>query len=191
MYSPTFASVLETFDWEVACLVGVAYLTTRFLGIGVKRERQYRNCIAYLGLIIARRCFLPSFCGLFAPESMWATIQRSYEAFAIVHPISSTIIGVCHLATYWFGIAAFRSKNFQEMIFWCFLLEMLTSLVNETAHHLETDSSLRCVRASFIESMQRYPLNDVVRDYLMPPFLVYGYWFPNFIVSHFYSGRFT
>ena len=186
---PTAAAVLASFDWKLPSLVGLAYLSVQIFDNRKTRHQKtskkfdpFVSYILYLAVVVTWRSWLPTTTALLGPESLLQTAYRSYEIFLLVHPLSSTAIGICHLLTYWFEIAAIiKSRNLREFLFWGSCFEILTSLINETAHHYE-DPAIRCLRASFVDDTHHYVLNDIVREYLMSPFLVYGIWFPKFLM---------
>ena len=66
--------------------------------------------------------------GLFSPDSLWRTAVDSCYAFASVHPMTSPQwLGWMHVATYWFQIAAWKSKTIRGVLFWYFLHESVAS----------------------------------------------------------------
>lgn len=184
--TPSFRSVLARVDWPWAFSLALLLLVLRLFKTGVKEEKhQYGNVLLYLVAVTLYKSLGSKFEGVFAPASLWTTVQHSFEVFTVVHPISSPFIAFTHIVTYWFEVAAWRSKSLRSMLFWYLMYELVASFVNEYSHHLENDDGVRCMRVSFIHSMKQYAVDDVVRAYLLPPFLVYGYLVPKFLMAPF------
>ena len=106
--------------------------------------------------------------------------RQSFAAFAYVHPLSPPLLPLCHFATYWFLIAAWRSKSPRNLLMWQLLYEMQAS-IGEFAHISEHQDAVHCTRVAFKESAKRYAFDDLIRGYVLPPFFVYGYLLPKFI----------
>jgi hypothetical protein len=182
--SPTFQSVLARVDWPWACGIVVLLIILNALGIGGREKRQHRQYLsnmAYLAMVVLYKRSSPKSSGFWSPDSLFMTIQESYQVFTIVHPPSSSFIAITHIATYWFEVAAWRAKSLRWMLFWYLMYELVASYVNEFSHHLEEDNSIRCMRVSFIRNMKQYAVDDFIRAYLLPPFFVYGYLLPKFL----------
>jgi len=169
-------------DWEWGMVIGAIVVLLWVSGVG-KQEKEWQLpvIIAYLVAVTIYKYFQPTNMGLISPESLGTTIADSYRAFVSVHPMESQIIAWSHVATYWFEIAAWRSRTVQGVLFWYFMYEIVTSFVNEYAHQTEEERPVRCLRVTFIHATQQYAVNDVVRAYLLPPFFVYVYLLPKLI----------
>ena len=177
----TFKQILVKVDWCLALGLAILWLYLNKRVRGGQKEREYRqvwNCVVYLIVVVFYKSQQAIFSGLLAPSPLWTTVVQSYEAFTIVHPVTSPAIAVSHFGTYWIAIAAFRSKTLSSMLFWWFCYEVVTSFVNEFTHFAEEDDSVRCMRVSFILHAKQYAINDVIRVYLLPPLFVYGYLLP-------------
>jgi hypothetical protein len=65
------------------------------------------------------------------------------------------------------------------LVLWFIICETLTVCVNECRHHRKEKNSVHCVRAMFIDRMRNYVLDDLIRVYILQPFLfLFGYLFP-------------
>jgi hypothetical protein len=119
--------------------------------------------------------------GFSSGHSLRKIVGDSFYAFQMVHPMASTWVVLSHLATYWFLVAAWFSRDLKTTIFWFILYETVTACVNEYTHHREEDNPVHCMRAVFIDTMRNYVLDDLIRVYVLPPFFVYGYLLPKFL----------
>lgn len=81
-------------------------------------------------------------------------------------------------------LAAWRATSLESMLIWQLMYELIPAFVNECAHHTDVSSATKCARLLFIDSVQRYAVDEVIRAYILPPFLVYGYLLPKFLVCH-------
>lgn len=179
---PTFWSVMERVDCGLAIAVLAAVCLLTYFRIGVKHQpNQYRNNFFYLVVMAIIIYFTTPNTGFFSPNSIMTIVQESYRAFTIVHTMSSPWISLSHFATYWFKVAAWRSKSLRNMLFWQLLVEIVSAPVNEYAHHTEELNEIRCMRMAFINSAKHYAFDDMIRVYVLSPFFVYGYLLPKFL----------
>ncbi|KAI2495058.1 TupA-like ATPgrasp [Fragilaria crotonensis] len=137
----------------------------------------------YLLAVVGYKYSKPNNAGLFSTESIATTIVDSYRTFVLVHPISVTspMIAWSHIATYWFEVAAWRSRSIQGVLFWYLCYELIASYVNEHYHIPEEGNAVRCSRVAFTAAMKQYAVDDVVRAYLLPPFFAYLILQPNLL----------
>lgn len=180
---PTVASIAEQLNpFRVLLLVVVACALTYF-NVGTKHEsNQYRNNTLYLlGLGMAVYATTSDIEGLYSGRSPYLLAKESFVAFRNVHPMTSPAIALSHFATYWFQVAAWRSKSVRNMVVWRILSEVVTGAVNEYTHHLERQSEVRCMRLAFIGAMHNYVYDNILREFIVPPFFVYFYLLPTFV----------
>jgi hypothetical protein len=188
MTKTTLETVMDRVDWPWVIMLGILLVGLASYRIGEKQRRhQYWNVLLYLLCQLVYKCLKPSFQGLFSPDSVVTTIVESVKAFTIVHPMSSQLVVISHLGTYWTEIAAWRAKSLKMMLFWYFMFELATSFVNELSHHMEDDIGVRCTRVMFVYEMKHYAIDDMIRAYLLSPFLVYGYLLPKFVCHCLFS----
>jgi hypothetical protein len=185
---PTFETVIARVDWPWALALSaiLLFLTVSKIGNQVQKNTSHAPLavLVYLMAVVVYKYRQPTNSGLFPPDPIHRTIVDSFNAFVLVHPLSSPMIVWSHAATYWFEIAAWRSKTVQGVLFWYLCYELVASYVNEHFHALEDDNRVRCTRVTFIAGMKQYAVDDVVRAYLLPPFLVYCYLLPKFILYY-------
>ena len=183
---PTFETVITRVDWPWALTLATVLVILKVTNIGsqVKRSHVPRTVLVYLLAVVAYKYMQPSTAGLFSPQPLSTTIIESFQAFAIVHPMSSPYIAWSHIATYWFEIAAWRSRTVRGTLFWYFMYELVASYVNEHFHVTEEDNAIRCTRVSFVHDMKQYAVDDVVRAYLLPPFFCYLYLLPKVLLQY-------
>ena len=176
------ARVFVKIDWMLATGLLVLWAACKITAKGTQQRHQVWNCILYLTVVVIYKWHLDINEGLLAPTSLWTTVTESWYAFTVVHPTSSPAIALSHFGTYWVSVAAFRSRCLQSMLlYWC-CYEVATSFINEYFHLGEEDDGIHCARATFIASAKHYAVNDVIRVYLMPPLLVYGYLVPKMLL---------
>jgi len=58
----------------------------------------------------------------------------------------------------------------------------VVAIVNEFSHMIEDQDIVHCARVAFKTSVRSSAFDDVLRVYVLPPFFVYGYLLPNFII---------
>ena len=179
---PTFSTVMGHVDWgrAITLLVLAAILTC--MDVGTKKQKnQYLNNVLYLvAMLIVLRLTLPDVESTFSHHSILDTTKQSFRAFAYVHPMESTHIALCHFATYWFKIASWTSKSPRNLLLWQFLVESVTASVNEYSHLIESDDVVHCTRVLFKNSVKMCAFDNLMREYILPPFFVYGYLLPKF-----------
>ena len=184
---PTFETVIVRVDWLWALALAALLLVLKVCRIGhdTQKNRMHAPLTVFLYLlaVVGYKYSKPNNSGLFSTESISTTIVDSYRTFVLVHPISVTspMIAWSHIGTYWFEIAAWRSRSIQGVLFWYLCYELIASYVNEHYHILEEDNAVRCSRVAFIAAMKQYAVDDVVRAYLLPPFFVYLYLLPSLL----------
>ncbi|KAI2495057.1 TupA-like ATPgrasp [Fragilaria crotonensis] len=184
---PTFETVIVRVDWLWALGLATLLLFLKAFRIGHDTQKNSMHApltvFIYLLAVVGYKYSKPNNAGLFSTESIATTIVDSYRTFVLVHPISVTspMIAWSHIATYWFEVAAWRSRSIQGVLFWYLCYELIASYVNEHYHILEEDNAVRCSRVAFIAAMKQYAVDDVVRAYLLPPFFVYLYLLPNLL----------
>jgi len=179
---PTLASVMARVDWgrAIILLTIVAFLT--YTGRCTKHERnQFLNNALYLTLMALVVYATTNVEGLWSGNSLFTIVGESYRAFVSVHPDESPLIAISHFGTYWFYIASWRCKSLRNMLFWQFLIELVTASVNEYTHHTEEQNDVRCMRIAFIGAFKNYAIDNILRVYICPPFFVFGYLLPKFI----------
>jgi hypothetical protein len=181
---PTVWSVMERVDWGKAIILSIMVAVLTFLDIGTQRQHnQYKNGLLYLMAQLAVKYFTtPSIEGLFSGASLSTIVPESYHAFRLVHPMDSHFVALSHFATYWFPVALWRSKSLRNMLVFGLLYETVTGFVNEWMHHGEHDMGVRCMRLAFIGAAKHYAFDDLVREYILPPFFVYGYLLPTYVL---------
>jgi hypothetical protein len=181
-----FRRILAKIDWLLAAGLAGIWIVCKLTGKGDAQPRhQIWNCFLYLTIVVLYKWQQDSTHGLVAPNSLWTTVYESWQAFTVVHPVSSPAIALSHMATYWVSVAALRSQSLQSMVFYWFCYEVATSFINEYYHFGEEDNGVHCARVTFIAAAKHYAMNDVVRIYFMPPFLVYGYLLPKMVLHWF------
>ena len=131
-------------------------------------------------MLVVLRLTLPDVETTFSHHSILDTTKQSFRAFAYVHPMESTHIALCHFATYWFKIASWNSKSPRNLLLWQFLVESVTASVNECSHLIESDNAVHCTRVLFKNSVKMCAFDNLMREYILPPFFVYGYLLPKF-----------
>lgn len=179
---PTLAAVMAHVDWGRSLALLFAVVATTLTNAGTaRRANQYVNNVLYLVvMVLVVRLTQSGVLGTFY-HSPIDVARQSFAAFAYVHPMASPGIALCHFATYWFLIAAWRSKSPRNLLMWQLLYETVTAGVNEFAHLVENQDVVHCTRVAFKESAKRYAFDDLIRAYIVPPFFVYGYLLPKFI----------
>jgi hypothetical protein len=181
---PTLLAVGGCVDWGRALTLFLAITILSWMNIGTKREKnQYVNNILYLiVLLIYMRLFVPRVKSTFSNFSIVDIAKQSFAAFAYVHPMESPHIALSHFATYWVLVASWRSKSLRSLLFWQCLYEVVVAIVNESSHMIEDQDIVHCARVAFKTSVRSSAFDDVLRVYVLPPFFVYGYLLPNFII---------
>mmetsp|Transcript_8693 Transcript_8693/g.21822 ORF Transcript_8693/g.21822 Transcript_8693/m.21822 type:complete len:600 (+) Transcript_8693:95-1894(+) len=182
-----FRVALDKVDYKLVIALVLVQAVLYLQGAGGKPGNRWaRNGIFLLALTVFLY-FTTDNDGLFGDgHSLRSTAEESFRAFTMVHPMSSHLVIFSHVSTYWFKVASFRSKTLRGMLFWQILYEVVTCICNEYAHHREEQTTVRCLRMTFIGQMKRYVVEDVIRVYILPPFFVYGYMVPN-AIFHFFS----
>ncbi|KAL7533222.1 hypothetical protein ACHAWF_004394 [Thalassiosira exigua] len=181
---PTFRVVLGHVAWGrgLTLLFITVILTWMDLGTKRRKNQYFNNILYYLAVLVVMRITLPNVESTFSHHSIIDTAKQSFEAFAYVHPMDSPHIALCHFATYWFAIASWISKSPRDLLLWQFLYETVTFGVNEYSHIIENQNVVHCTRVAFKAIMNKYALDDWIRAYILPPFLVYGYLLPKFTI---------
>lgn len=186
---PSFGAAMTRVDTKIGVALVIIIFVLWVLELG---GEEYKNAttrvkfvMLYLLAVTIYKYLQPGNVGLIAPQSMWRTVQESYQAFVVVHPTDTApMLGWMHVATYWFQLAAWRARSLRGMLFWYFMYEIVASFLNEYAHIAEEDDrKVRCLRVTFIYASRQYAVNDVVRAYLTPPFFVYLYLLPQLILQ--------
>lgn len=177
-----FRRIFAKIDWFLAAGLAGLWVFCKISFRGLQKRHQVWNCFMYLGVVALYKWYQDSTQGLIAPTSLWTTVTEAWHAFTVVHPVSSPAIALSHMATYWVSVAAFRSKCLQSMLIYWFCYEVATSFINEYFHFGEEDDGVHCARVTFIAAARHYAINDVMRIYLMPPILVYGYLLPKMVL---------
>ena len=181
---PSFRETMQRVDWQWAGAVLLVLLILVAMGCGSEeKEWQIGAVLVYLAAVTLYKYVQPNSLGLFSPDSLWRTAMDSCYAFVSVHPMTSQWLGWMHVATYWFQIAAWKSKTIRGVLFWYFLYESVASFANEFMHLTEEDRQVRCLRVTYVHLARRFAVNDVVRAYLLPPFLVYLYLLPKLLLQ--------
>ena len=123
-------------DWQWAGAVLLVLLVLVATGSGAQeRKWQIGAILAYLATVTMYKVMQPNSLGLFSSsDSHWRTALDSCYAFADVHHMTLQWIGWIHVATYWFQVAAWRSKTVQGVLFWYFCMNRL--------HRLPTNSCI-------------------------------------------------
>jgi hypothetical protein len=179
---PSVLAAWERIDWEWGMFIGAIVVLLYVSGLGKEeKDTQLSVVVGYLTAVMIYKYSHPNNMGMFAPESLRATIVNSYHAFVLVHPMESQLIAFFHVATYWFEIAAWRSRTARGVLFWYFMYEIVTAFVNEYSHLTEAERPVRCLRVTFIHAAKQYAFNDMLRAYLLPPFFVYVYLLPKMV----------
>jgi hypothetical protein len=148
----------------------------------IQYNRLQANVLYLVGMALYMYCTTPSVVGMCSSHSIRHVVHESFRVFQIVHPISSPLILCSHFGTYWTLFAAWKASSLQNMLCWQYVHELVTTFVNEYTHHTEALHTVRYTRLVFIDTMQRYVLDDVIRAYVLPPFFVYGYLLPKFVL---------
>jgi hypothetical protein len=193
-----FGAVMEGVFFDRAIiLLGLSLALTCYYQLGgvkpKQSKKQYLNNVLYLiGMAIY---VLFSTDGMFSPDhSLWDVARESYRAFTLVHPVSSSsahiIMALSHFASYWILLAAWRSRSLRAMLVWQLLYELVTAPLDELAHYnLSTDeadnkerSKVFCMRRAFQSTVGHYCADEVSRKYVLPPFFVYGYLLPRYLI---------
>ena len=182
--TPTFAVIMTHVDWGRATILFLAVTVMTWMNIGLTRQKnQYVNSILYLvGTLIYLRLFVPRVKSTFSGYSILDTAKQSFDAFVYVHPMASPQIALSHFATYWILVASWLSKSPRNLLMWQFLYETVTAIVNEFCHLIEDQDIIHCARVAFKESVRPSAFDDMIRVYVLPPFFVYGYLLPQFII---------
>jgi hypothetical protein len=121
--------------------------------------------------------------GLLSSHSLIHVLQESFQAFHLAHPASSRLMLLTHVGSHWILVSAWRANSLQGMLIWQLLYELVTVLVNECILQMETSSTTKCTHLVLSKLMPRYILDEIVRIYIVPPFSVYGYLLPKFILN--------
>jgi hypothetical protein len=190
----TFGAVMEGVSFDRSLILLGLILALTYFRVGVKpQSNQYRNNVLYLIGMATYLLFSTNNDGMFSPhQSVWDVARESYRAFFLVHPISSSsvhIMALSHFASFWFLFAAWRSRSLRAMLMWQLLYELVTASLDEWAHLHSTNivvdesSQVFCMRRAFMSTVGRYCANEVIRKYVLPPFLVYGYLLPRYLLS--------
>jgi hypothetical protein len=188
----------------VPSLLGLILALTcynEFGGVKPKQSKnQYLNNVLYLIGMAIYLLFSTDNDGMFSPDhSLWDVVRESYRAFTLVHPVSSSsahiIMALSHFASYWFLLAALRSRSLRSMLVWQLLYELVAAPMDEWAHfNLSTDvadeelSKVFCMRRAFQSTVGHYCADEVIRRYVLPPFFVYGYLLPQYLLFLLYGG---
>ena len=178
------AAMTHHIDWERVLPLLMAVTVMSYMKIGTRKQKnQYMNNMLYLvGMLLYTRLTLPYVKSTFSAHSILDISKQSFEAFVYVHPIESPHIALSHFATYWFYIAAWRSKSTRNLLFWALLVETVAAGVNEYVHLLDDQDVVHCTRVIFKDTMKNYAFDNLIREYVLPPFFVYGYLLPKFIM---------
>jgi hypothetical protein len=183
---PTFGAVMDGVSVDRATIVLGLILALTYFRVGVKpQSNQYRNNVLYLIGMATYLYISTENDGMFSPHHSVGDLAReSFRAFTLVHPISlsSHQIVLSHFASYWIVVAAWRSRSLRSMLVWLLLYELVTAPLNEWAHLTEGSSNVRCMRFAFISTVGHYCAEEVIRNYILPPFFVYGYLLPRFLL---------
>jgi hypothetical protein len=195
----TFGAVMEGVSFDRAMILLVLILVLTYFRVGVKpQSNQYRNNVLYLIGMATYLLFTTDNDGMFSPHhSVWDVARESYRAFTLVHPVSSSsvhIMALSHFASYWFLLAAWRSRALRAMLVWQLLYELVTAPLDEWAHlHSivgeDSSSQVFCMRRAFMSTVGHYCADEVIRNYFLPPFLVYGYLLPKYLLSLVFGGQ--
>ena len=116
----------------------------QFGGVKPKQSnKQYLNNVLYLIGMATYLYFSTNNDGMFSPHhSVWDVARESYRAFTLVHPVPSSsahIMALSHFASYWFLLAAWRSRSLRAMLVWQLLYELVTAPLDEWAHLSSTN----------------------------------------------------
>jgi hypothetical protein len=185
----TISSIMGHVDWgrALTLLFAIVFLTKAKIGTDPQKNQYTNNILYYCVLALFLRLTLPNVKGMFSTNSIIDIVRQSFEAFRYVHPMESPRIALSHFATYWFRIAALRSKSLRNLLFWQLLGETVSAFFNEYCHLLEEQNIVHCTRAGFIVTMKEYAFDNLIREYIVSPFFVYGYLLPKFVMH--WSGR--
>ncbi|KAL3783074.1 hypothetical protein HJC23_012111 [Cyclotella cryptica] len=181
---PSMSAVMSHVDWGRALTLFFAVILMTKMKVGTTPQKnQYINNILYYAVMaIVMRLTLPHVKAMFSNHSILDIVRQSFEAFRYVHPMESPHIALSHFTTYWFGIAAWRSRSLRNFFFWQLLRETVSATLNEYCHLIEDKDIVHCSRVAFIASMKEYAFDNLIREYLVAPFFVYGYLLPKFII---------
>jgi hypothetical protein len=183
---PTFGAVMDGVSVDRAMIVLGLILVLTYFRVGIKpQSNQYRNNVLYLIGMATYLYVSTDNDGMFSPHhTLWDVARESFRAFTLVHPmsLSSPQIALSHFASYWLVVAAWRSRSLRSMLVWLLLYELITAPLNEWAHLTEESSNVRCMRFAFISTVGHYSAEEVIRNYILPPFFVYGYLLPRFLL---------
>ena len=173
-------------DWEQAITLLLAILLMTHMNIGTRRQKnQYVNNIFYFVVMaIIMYLTVPSVKSVFSSHSVIDITNQSFVAFAFVHPMESPHIALFHFSLCWFHIAAWRSKSSHNLLFWQFLVETVSASVNEYTHPIEEHDVIHCTIVAFKDSMKQCVFDNMLREYVLPPFFLWicGYLLPKFII---------
>ncbi|KAL7517745.1 hypothetical protein ACHAWX_002640 [Stephanocyclus meneghinianus] len=185
----TISSIMGHIDWRraLALFIAIGFLTKTKVGTQPQKNQYTNNILYYFVLALFLRLTLPNVKGMFSTYLIIAIVRQSFEAFRYVHPMESPRIALSHFATYWFRIAALRSKSLRNLLFWQLLGETVSAFFNEYCHLLEEQNIVHCTRAGFIVTMKEYAFDNLIREYIVSPFCVYGFLLPKFVMH--WSGR--
>jgi hypothetical protein len=168
---------------RVVTLAAILLVLYKFPNLQGKHPKQNR-IVKFVLCLVGMAAFMyirTNHNGFSSGQSLQKIVGDSFYAFQMVHPMASTWVVLSHLATYWFLVAAWFSRDLKTTIVWFILYETVTASVNEYTHHREEDNPVHCMRAVFIDTMRNYVLDDLIRWYILPPFFVYGYLLPKFL----------
>lgn len=178
---PSVKSVMARVDWgrAIILLTIVCFLT--YTGRCTEHERnQFLNNALYLAFMTVVIYTTTNVEGIWSGNSLFTIVGESYRAFVHVHPNESPLVAISHFGTYWFYIASWRCKSLRNLLFWQFMIELVTASVNEFTHHTEAQNDVRCMRIAFIGAFKSYAIDNILRVYICPPFFVFGYLLPKF-----------
>ena len=180
---PSFWAMVDHSDTEIAIALLFIISVMTWMDIGTKRQKNqyFNNMLFMFTMLIALRLSQPTAKATFSDHSILDITRQSFEAFAYVHPMESSLIALSHFATYWLIIAAWGAKSPRNMLVYRLLYETVTAIVNESVHLTEAQDIVHCTRVAFKESVTVYAFDRLIRAYVLPPFFVYGYLLPKFI----------
>ena len=189
---PSISATSSRLDWPWACgiVCFLLILETRLIQLPSILPTWSYSIVYLIGAGIYKSNQSEKFVAWWDHSStLLETIRQSVDAFVLVHPVSSVTVCLSHFFTYWVSVAAvYNTRRLSRMLLWWLVYEVLTAFVNEWCHaHTEVNEAIHCTRLAFIGHSKGYVWNDVIRAYLLPPFLVYGYLLPKFIFHYFVS----
>lgn len=179
----TLPIIIDRVDYGrvIILLVIVGYMT--YHNIGTKHQaNQYLNQILYFFImLLLLLVVLPEVEGVYSGIPITKIVGEAFETFKLVHPLESPLICISHFLTYWFKLAAWRSKSLRNLLFFHLLEEAISAFFNEWAHLTEQQAQVRCMRLAFIGAVKSFAFDNLIREYIVPPFFVYGWLLPKFL----------